>query len=302
VRRNTFSDVPFRLSVLETIYGEHDGIHVMHEDWDNLIILDACRHDIFKQVNNLDGNLSSKKSRGTATAQFLRRNFVGHQAYDTLYVTDNAVVGTVSESLNLFKLVGLWGDTEAGTDVGDGVVQRLINPELVVDKTIEMHERYPNKRIIAHLLPPHQPYLVKDGEKLNIDSIYTTFEAARKGNLSAEDIKAVYAENVKHSLKYVSKLVMNLDGKTVVTSDHGELLGKKIPRFAALLHPRWPFSKRHYFRYGHYRYMPEPELVEIPWLEIEGERRTVRADDPIQSELDFDEQSIEQQLEMLGYK
>ena len=47
----------------------------MKEDWDNLIVLDACRYDMFKEINTIKGNLERGISRGSATSQFLIENF-----------------------------------------------------------------------------------------------------------------------------------------------------------------------------------------------------------------------------------
>lgn len=34
---------------------QNDGVFVMREDWDNLIILDACRYSLFEKYNYLNG-------------------------------------------------------------------------------------------------------------------------------------------------------------------------------------------------------------------------------------------------------
>jgi hypothetical protein len=54
------------------------GIDIFEEDWDNLIILDACRYDALRAVlpeYDLDGALESRISRGSATPEFLRGCF-----------------------------------------------------------------------------------------------------------------------------------------------------------------------------------------------------------------------------------
>ena len=40
------------------------GIDVMTEDWDTLVILDACRLDYFRSQHSFDGELRSVVSRG----------------------------------------------------------------------------------------------------------------------------------------------------------------------------------------------------------------------------------------------
>jgi hypothetical protein len=48
------------------LFDDHpmDGVSVFKGDWDNLIILDACRYDIFAETNTLSGDLSKRTSRG----------------------------------------------------------------------------------------------------------------------------------------------------------------------------------------------------------------------------------------------
>lgn len=53
-------------------YGE--GTNVMSEDWDTLILLDACRYDMFADDASLDGRLESRISRGFTSEEFLDQN------------------------------------------------------------------------------------------------------------------------------------------------------------------------------------------------------------------------------------
>jgi hypothetical protein len=53
----------------------HKGSSVTEEEWDNLIILDGCRYDLFESVNSISGDLESRTSAGTESAQFLRKNY-----------------------------------------------------------------------------------------------------------------------------------------------------------------------------------------------------------------------------------
>ena len=41
------------------------GIDIIDQDWDNLIILDACRYDYFKEMNTIDGELRPVLSQGS---------------------------------------------------------------------------------------------------------------------------------------------------------------------------------------------------------------------------------------------
>ena len=50
------------------------GTFVMNEDWDNLIILDACRYDLFNAVAGINSDYII--SRGSDTAEFLRETLL----------------------------------------------------------------------------------------------------------------------------------------------------------------------------------------------------------------------------------
>lgn len=66
-----------------------------------------------------------------------------------------------------------------------------------------------------------------------------------------EKLKEFYRSNLETVLTYASDLVDSLEGKTVVTSDHSELLGEEG-------------------RYGHDSAHEKCDLLyEVPWLEIQ---------------------------------
>ena len=46
-----------------------NGVKVVNEDWDYLIVLDAARYDIFKKINWIKGNLEYKISLGSCTRE-----------------------------------------------------------------------------------------------------------------------------------------------------------------------------------------------------------------------------------------
>lgn len=73
------------------------GIDVMAEDWDNLILLDACRYDYFESQINIEGELKSAISRGGHSWEFMQGNFVGREFHDTIYVTANPHVEKLSD-------------------------------------------------------------------------------------------------------------------------------------------------------------------------------------------------------------
>ena len=81
--------------LISVIYRENKGFYVLNEDWDNLIILDACRFDFFKTIikkSSIEGKLESRISRGAHTTSFLIQNFRGKKCDDIIYITANPYV------------------------------------------------------------------------------------------------------------------------------------------------------------------------------------------------------------------
>jgi hypothetical protein len=143
-----------------------EGIDVPAADWDNLLVLDACRWDTFLSANTVDGELSRVRSRGSATSEWLRENFYGRECHDIVYVTANPM-----------HRAGDWvapADTDSGDDmvVLEGVFHdvvelwhepdeqlRTTRPETVAEAALDMFERYPNKRLLVHFMQPHYPFI-----------------------------------------------------------------------------------------------------------------------------------------------
>lgn len=136
-----------------------DGISIFSEDWDNLIILDACRFDSFKECISIEGKLESRLSRGSKTKEWIRGNFQNEKRYDTVYISDNPWYGRLFEDLgsDLYQYqIGL-------RDAFGGAVT---HPETMTDLAIEEVDKHPNKRIIVHYLQPHDPWFDEEGNEL----------------------------------------------------------------------------------------------------------------------------------------
>jgi hypothetical protein len=89
-------------------------------------------------------------------------------------------------------------------------------------------------------------------------------------------------------LEEVDQLLGKLDGKTVVTADHGEMLGERV----------FPFTTR---VWGHSEGFSTRILRTVPWLVVESdERRGVISEDP-ETVADLEEEAVSGRLEALGY-
>lgn len=275
------------------------GIHILDRDWDTLIILDCGRYDVFSEIIDSPGTLTKERSLASVTADFVKRNFRGRRAHDVVYLSANPVVGSQEGYLDIYKLVGVWHETEQRKR-GQENQRGITDPKPVVEKAIELHEEYPNKRHIVHILPPHVPHTLKDGEVLASESPYRNYNAARDGEVDASVMKTVYKENYKHVINAIQPLLTEINGKKVITSDHGELLGEGMPRWMKSLHTRWG-NQWDKYDFGHYSDIDVPELVDIPWFELPVEtRREVDSEPPVANTYNSDK--IKKKLELLGYR
>lgn len=70
----------------------------MEQDWDTLIVLDACRHDLFETVVDIDqfDEYRHVVSLGGATPKWTRRNFAEETFSDTVYVASDPYTSKIA--------------------------------------------------------------------------------------------------------------------------------------------------------------------------------------------------------------
>lgn len=267
-------------------------ISIMEEDWDHLIILDACRYDYFEKVykSYLDGKLRKVISPASHTKEWIKKVFKG-KYNDIVYVSANPLinslgVGDFDARRHFYKVIDVW-------DRGWDKKIEMVPPENVNKAALIVKDDYLDKRLIIHYVQPHGPYfslgasekgsapfqrlgawmgkflgrkfrkfvgrplekffgrtpiLWKIREILGQRPLTPEEVAFREGR---DSLHQAYEKNLKIALTHVAKLVEELPGKIVITSDHGECLGEEG-------------------RYNHKPGLHIPALVEVPWLEVEG--------------------------------
>lgn len=268
------------------------GVSVFDRDWDNLILLDACRYDLFKSESDLPGDLQSVASRGTNTIQFLRANFNGRDLTDTVYVTSNPQFRKIEEALQteFHAVVDLWSETTWNESIG------AVLPGETTDAAVRANMSYPHKRLFIHYNQPHIPFIGDFGmNTFDIDEISAHplpfWQQPMAGVWSCSDgtIWRAYRENLNETLPHVKRLLDELKGKTVVTSDHGNLIGERTS----------PIPNT---EYGHPNAMYVPQLLEIPWLEVESSsRKEIIAERGMNTDIDSSSEEIQDRLQALGY-
>lgn len=283
-----------------------DPVDVMDERWDTLVILDACRFDSFESVYRTyfpSNDLVARISPSSTTPEFIERSLSDEAFHDTVYVTANPIYRhdqryETDHRCDFHDVIDVWLD-----DWDDQL--ESVHPASVTSRAKEAHERYPHKRLIVHYMQPHFPFIGSFGRTLDQggfgvgrrvalgehvereqDTIWRQLE---KGEVSEDDCRRAYVENLELALEHVAELVEFLDGETVITSDHGNFMGE----FA------WPYPRRFY---GHPKRLHHPILAKVPWLRVGGDdERSIEGGSPRERD-GVESEVVEDRLAQLGYR
>lgn len=236
------------------------GDPVYEKEWDLLIVLDACRYDLFQEVvNNYDFlNDGMTNSIGSATEEWMGKNFTSKyykKISQTVYISGNP--HSAEEGTRSFRHIeDVWShswDDEVRTTLAEDVTEyaiaagRELNPE----------------RTIVHYMQPHHPFVsspeLNEGIGFDQGAEYKhIWEKLRRGEVSHEAVWEGYLENLRYVLDSVTTLLENFDANNaVITSDHGNAMGE-------------------YGIYGHPMYIPLSVLKRVPFCRTTAtDRRTL---------------------------
>lgn len=255
-----FTKIPKKLYQLWFTIKGHDGVKVVEKDWDYLIILDACRYDIFEETNWIDGQLEKVVSKGASTPEWLKENF-DRYFDDIVYVSANPFVArkewfesqeaeNISHDFNqhIKSYEGDFHEIYATYLREDAIEKGTLKPESVAEDALKADEKHPDKRMIIHFMQPHFPCIgepsmtVAEGDVRGGDEFH----------LHKDGFKA-YKANLERVLPEVERIIEKLEGKIVVSADHGEAFREK-----GII--------------GHHGGVYIKELVEVPWFEIKKQK------------------------------
>lgn len=160
--------------------------------WDTLIILDACTDRAFREVypNFLIGKYQTAYSPASCTRDWLRRTWRDKDYSDITYISCNVFMQRQTK-----KHIWQYPHPERFKKVID------VWREGLMPWHIEKHALVTSGRKVLHYMFPHQPYY---GEEK--DCIYEG-----------------HRDNLIYVMPYLQKLLLKLQGKNIITSDHGEL-------------------------------------------------------------------------------
>lgn len=235
--------------------------------WDTIIVLDAARFDYFKEFYsifpNLErGNLKKAKSPGSATPEVLPKLFDGYRDdWEIItghpYIGPNRMVKTNCLDENYeWRASNHFGSVKnIQNQISECSPIKVITPNQVANAVLDSD----NEKTIGWMLQPHAPYI--GNTKLSIGkgfpwSIFTEED----GKLSKEVvtlIRVAYRSNLLRAFASIMNLVGKIDGRTIITADHGELLFEK---------------ERSKEDYGHPHCSNDKRLREVPYLTIDSDK------------------------------
>lgn len=263
---------------------DFETVNFSEEDWDNLVILDACRFDLMSELNPFDHEVNEVYSNASHTHEFLEKNFSGEYP-DVVYVTASPQVA---------QFGGRFAHVEHVWKEHWSEENNTVMPEDVTDAAIEIAEKFPDKKLVIHYMQPHFPFIgseVDQGSYRGSDKgrkLPSVWEKLYAGDVEKSTVKDDYRKNLEIALPEVKRLTDKLNGKTVITSDHGNLFGKKVSFL--------PFRT-----YGHPVNVKDRELNSVPWIELPFENRRTISKSNTEKEEKIDEEEVKKKLEDLGY-
>lgn len=119
----------------------HEGTPIYSQDWDLLVVLDACRYDLMTEVyEDYDflESLQPIESVGSSSSEWMRRNFDAEydtEVAKTIHVTGNPNSRNSIPCREFAVLDEVWEyewDDELGT----------IFPAPITDRAIDLHREY----------------------------------------------------------------------------------------------------------------------------------------------------------------
>lgn len=203
-------------------------------DWENLIIIDACRYDTFHQFLPESEHIISPGSRSES---FIEANFSESSEFDEVVcITANPyfdpdlfekVTGEKPDQLfhSVYPTYRKW-DKKLDT----------VLPSQIIEDVKKAEREYPKKKKLIYLMQPHAPFIddkpIGKGYRHVFDKnvsrniIHDVWDKRLLNRISHDTVVERYENNVKLAIDTCIKINNILAGETTITSDHGNLLGE----------------------------------------------------------------------------
>ena len=237
------------------------------------------------------------RSPGNCTAGWLGKTRELMQERNPFHFCANPVCARENEKQKLgMRLFDVWRSSwaEFGSDRIPSVHPMSVNATVFACRDLG-RLRFP---ILVHYLQPHSPYIGSPPLAMSRWGRGTCYlskrchdlvhpdRAVADGRVSWPEVREAYLGNLRLAWDAVLALAREMEGRRiVVTSDHGELLGE------------------HGGKFGHEANWREPQLYEVPWLELSREAYSAEASSAAKAGqvADSSQDTTKQKLEALGY-
>ncbi|WP_042665013.1 hypothetical protein [Haloferax sp. ATB1] len=279
---------------------------LIHEFVENddflLVILDACRFDIFHDHigSHLEGKIQNVWASGRWTAEYTQRTWTRDD--DLTYLSSMPVVSDFYFDLremdyrpteHIRRLIPLW-ETDWNAACG------TVPPERVTDAALAHVSEPDATRVVAHYSQPHAPYIgateilpwdenpdeMRSLLKNDIDRpTQRIYRRIQQEEISEAKLRQAYRDNLERVLEEVVRLVRRVDCPVVITGDHGEHLGER----------------------GRYLHEEDSLLIrQVPWFVIDDDetgKESIEKDYEVRSKprRDSPSEAVTKKLADLGY-
>jgi len=211
---------------------------ILGREWDILIVLDACRYDVFRVLFGKTFKVEKAVTEGTCTIEWFYKTFTVNNAdmKDVIYISGSPYVGrhTVKHDnmeynplRHFANVVEVW--KYAFMKIGYAYT---VNPFHVMKQLFIQNRLHRDKKFIVHFMQPHAPYPMcyplQKYFTMNMSSPdFKLWEALRNNEVDRELVIRCYKQNLLWVMSYVFTILNMFRGKKIViTADHAECFGE----------------------------------------------------------------------------
>ena len=212
------------------------GSSIWDRDWDVLIVLDACRVDLMRELAHEYSfigdaeNVDARWSVASMSEDWLRRTFATEHAdavRETAYVTGNPFTAKIDLPVDPAELDEVWAyawDDDIRTIPARPLTDRAIATWRNRDDAVD--------RMVVHYMQPHAPFVGRPdlgeyGSPADFGEGFAHIWPQIGDELPLDEVWAAYRDNLRYVLDDVELLLDNLDAdRVVITADHGNGVGE----------------------------------------------------------------------------
>ncbi|UIP01068.1 hypothetical protein Hbl1158_06870 [Halobaculum sp. CBA1158] len=258
------------------------GRNIFDDSWDVVVILDACRWDLMREVEAsyefVDD--TADYSIASSSGEWIPKTFDDVDTSDVAYVTANPFSKMLLDGGDFLVLDEVW-DYAVDEEI------RTIPADAVTDRGIHTYRNADPEKLILHYMQPHYPFVPSPMDRglplhdFGQSPWSDVWDRLQAGEVTYDDVWQNYRANLEYVLDSVAILLDNVDGEVLITADHGNLLGE-------------------FGLYGHPDHVPLPALKRVPWCKTSATDN--RSHEPKEWKSSEEAHDREDLLRDLGYR